>query len=94
MKEQEYLKLANEAGRKIKEINQLISGTSCPEEGSLLGNVVRCVYSMVQIYIAPIVREKVESDDLNNLTSKFMFAESKEFDRIVKEYIADFIHGK
>ena len=89
----EYLKLANEAGNKIKKINKLISGTECPEEGSLLGNVVRCVHSMVQIYLAPIVWKEIDCDELSNMATQIMFAEDGAIDDIIQKVISS-SHGR
>lgn len=88
MKDQEYLKLANEAGRKIKEINHLIGGTECPEEGSLLGNVVCCVHSMIQIHLAPIVWKAIDSDELSNMATQIMFAGEEEINNIIQKVIS------
>ena len=87
MKERKFFEHANKAGRRIMEINQLISGTSCPEDKSMLGDVKNCVYSMIQIYLAPIVRKEVESDELNSMTTDIMFAEQGEIDNIIHEII-------
>lgn len=84
----EYLKLANEAGTKLREINQLISGTECPEDGSLLGNVVCCIHSMVQIYLAPIVWKEIDSDELCNMTTQIMFAGEDEIDKLIQKVIS------
>ena len=87
MNGQEFLKYANEAGNKIKKINQLVSGTTFPEEGSLLGEVARCIYFMVQIYLAPIVWKEIDSDELCNMTTQIMFADEDEIDKIIQEVI-------
>lgn len=89
----EYLKLANEAGRKIREINRLISGTECPEEGSLLGNVVCSIHSMLQIYLAPIVWKEIDSDELSNMATQIMFARKNEIDNIIEKVI-NFSHER
>ena len=84
MDEQKFLEYANKAGRRIREINKLISGTSCPEDKSMLGDIKNCIYSMIQIYVAPIVRKEIESDDLNSVTTEIMFAEQDEIDNIIQ----------
>ena len=88
MNEKKFLECANEAGRKIREINRLVSGTSCPEDKSMLGDVRNCVYSMIQIYLAPIVRKEIESDELNSMTTDIMFAEQGEIDNILQGIIS------
>lgn len=84
MEEKIYLEYANEAAKKIREINQILSGTESPEDGSLLGDVDYCIYAMIQIYLAPIVGKEVFCDELNNMATEIMFAEKDEIDGIIK----------
>ena len=88
MNERRFLEYANKAGCTIMEINRLISGTSCPEDKSMLGDVKNCVYSMIQIYLAPIVGKEIESDELNSMTTEIMFAEEDEIDNIIREIMS------
>lgn len=85
-KGQTFLEYANEAAGKIREINQIISGTDIPEDDSLLGELDTCIYIMIQMYLAPVVRKEMGSDEMNNMTCKIMSAEKGEIESIIKEY--------
>lgn len=83
---QTYLEYANRAAVKIREISKLVCGTSMPEEGSLLEEVDYCLYIMIQMYLAPIVEKRIESDELNNMAVELMSAEKDEISSIIKKY--------
>lgn len=91
MKEQTYkgqtfLEYAVEAAGKIREINQIISGTELPEDDSLLGELDTCLYIMIQMYLAPVVRKEMGSDEMNNMAIEIMSAGKDEVSRIITKY--------
>lgn len=91
MKEQTYegqtfLEYANEAAGKIREINRIISGTDLPEDDSLLGELDTCIYIMIQMYLAPVVRKEMGSDEMNNMAVEIMSVGKDEIGSVIKEY--------
>lgn len=91
MKEQTYegqtfLEYANEAAGKIREINRIISGTELPEDDSLLGELDTCIYIMIQMYLAPVVRKEMGSDEMNNMAVEIMSVGKDEIGSVIKKY--------
>ena len=89
MKEQtqKYLEYANEAVTKIREINQLMGGsTAIPQEKSLLGNVYYYIVDMIQIHLDTVGMRVMNDDDFNDMIVQIMFAEKSEIGSIVKKY--------
>lgn len=83
---QTYLRYANGAAEKIREINRIFGGSGWPEEGSLLGDVFFGIAGMVQIYLSPITGKEVDSDELNDITTEIMFAEKEGIADIARKY--------
>ena len=84
---QMFLEYANEAATKIREISQLMGGsTAIPQEKSLLGNVYYYIADMIQIYLDTVGMKVMNNDDFNDMTVEIMFAEKNEIDGIIKKY--------
>ncbi len=79
-----YFEYANEAATKVRKINELLCGTEVPEEGSLLDDIDYCIYSMIQIHLAPIVGKELHSDEMNDKVTEIMFADESKVNDIVK----------
>lgn len=95
MKEQTYkgktfLEYAYEAAGKIRKINQVISGTEIPEDGSLLDDIDTGIYIMIQMYLAPLVGKEIGSDELNNMSVEIMSAKKNEIGSIIEKYCKTF----
>ena len=71
MNELKFLEYANEATTNIKKITQLLTGDT-DLSGGLLHDIYCCVFDMVQEYLVPIIKEKidVDSDDFTNMITK------------------------
>lgn len=83
---QKYLEYANEAARKVRDINKIFGGTGWPEEGCLLGDVYFAIGDMIDIYLAPIVGKEIGSDELCDITTKIMSSEKYEIESIIERY--------
>ncbi len=83
---QKYLEYANEAARKVREINKIFGGTGWPEEGSLLGDVHFAIADMMQIYLTLITGKQLYSDELNDMITEIIYAEKYEIESIVERY--------
>lgn len=81
-----FLEYANEAAGKIREINRMVSGTEIPEDDSLLGELDTCIYIMIQMYLEPVVRKEMGSDEMNNLAVEIMSAGKDGIESIIMEY--------
>ena len=87
-KGQAFLEKANEAVTKIKEIYLVFGGYkgSCPEEGTLLGDVYACIGEMISLYLAPITGKELHSDDLNDMTVEIMNADKEGINDVMEKY--------
>lgn len=79
-----YFEYANEAATKTRKISQLLCGTEVPEEGSLLEGIDYCIFSMIQLHLAPIVGKEPHSDEMNYKAMEIMYADESEVNGIVK----------
>ena len=84
MKEQKFLEYANEAGRKIREMNQLICGSECMDDG-LLSDIFYRIGDMLQIYLASITGKEIGSDELSDMAVQIMYAEENEIDGLINK---------
>lgn len=78
-----YFEYANEAATKIRKINQLLCGTEVPEEGGLLDDIDYCIFSMIQLHLAPMVGKEPHSDEMNNIANEIMFADGNKVNEII-----------
>ena len=84
MKERKFLEYANEAGRKIREMNRLICGSECMD-GGLLSDVFYHIGDMLQIYLASIVRKEIGNDELADMAVQIMHAEENEITGLINK---------
>lgn len=87
-KGQAFLECANKAVTKIREIYHIFGGYegSCPEEGTLLGDVYACIGEMISLYLAPITGKELHSDDLNDMTVEIMRADKERISDVIEKY--------
>lgn len=80
-----FLGYANEAARKIRQVNKLLCGTETTEEGIMLDEIDTCIYYMLQMHLSPIIGEEVSSDMMLDKATEIMYADEEKIKELEKQ---------
>lgn len=80
-----FLGYANEAARKIRQVNKLLCGAETTEEGSMLDEIDTCIYYMLQMHLSPIIGEEVNSDMMLDKATEIMYADEEKIKELEKQ---------
>lgn len=86
MREHTYIAYAHEVSLKLNEINRLLTGTDCLDEGGLLGDAYYCIADMIKLCLVTIVGREMHSDELNDIAVEILSAESYKVKSILEKY--------
>ena len=86
MREQMYITYAHRVAAKVREVNQILNGEACPQDEGMLGDIYYGIAELVEACLAPIVGMLTDSDELNNMVTKIMFAEEEQIGSIIEKY--------
>ena len=86
MREQMYITYAHRVAAKVREINQMLNGEACPQDGGMLGDIYYGIAGLVGACLAPVVGMLEDSDELNNIVTEIMFAEEDQIGSIIDKY--------